>query len=28
MDERFQRWAVWIVTAGIFCLLLAAYLRH
>jgi hypothetical protein len=27
MDRRFQIWAIWIVTLGIFFLLVAAYLR-
>jgi len=27
MDRRFQIWATWIVTLGIFFLLVAAYLR-
>jgi hypothetical protein len=28
MDRRFQIWAIWLVTLGIFFLLVAAYLRQ
>ena len=28
MGDRFQTWVIWIVTAAIFCMVLAAYFRH